>query len=186
MPHSNGDRTPRSRRYRMRHITFAFCGLACMSTMSLADSVLNEGLPAGFDDLAVQAAVMCGQGQRPVLPPSGFSQPHDFNGDGILDYLVESSGFRCYPNGNLIWGGTAGTAHFIYVSQPGGSFTRAYASSGHALQLVDMFGNGRAMAVVIYRHGLYCGLSGVSACVGAVVWDPVTDDFSGTGYEPPA
>lgn len=146
----------------MRLLLSIASAIVCTSTLSMADTVLPEGLPPGFDDLAVQAADMCGEGQRAFLPRSGFSQPHDFNGDGIRDYLVESSGFSCYPERSLIWGGTAGTAYFIYVSQPDGSFRRAYAASGHALQLVDMFGNGRAMAVVIYRHGLYCGLSGVS------------------------
>ena len=159
---------------------------ACFATLTTADTVLPERLPPGFDDLAAQVTAMCGEGQRAVLPGSGFTQPHDFNGDGVPDFLVESSDFRCYPEGNLIWGGTAGTAYFIYLSQPDGSFRRAFAAAGHALHLVDMFGDGRAMAVVIFHHGLYCGLSGVSSCVGAVIWDPVTGDFSGTGYEPPA
>ena len=153
------------------------------SVAVLAEPILPEGLPPGFDDLASQAVEMCGEGQRPSLPISGFTRPHDFNGDGVMDYLVESSTFRCWPEGALIWGGTAGTAHFIYVSLPDGSFERAYAASGHALQLVDILGDGRAMAVVMFRHGLYCGLSGVSSCVSAVVWDPMTSKFSGAGHE---
>lgn len=167
----------------MRVLTCSTIAIAFTSIAAIAESILPEGLPPGFDDLASQTIEMCGKGQRPSLPLSGFTQPHDINGDGLMDYVVESSSFRCWPEGSLIWGGTAGTAKFIYVSLSDGSFERSYAASGHAQQLVDIFGDGRAMAVVIFRHGLYCDLSGISWCVSAVVWDPITGGFAGAGHE---
>lgn len=168
----------------MKKFLFIVLSMAFPLMATPSKGVLPDGLPDGFDDLAALASDMCGEEQEAVLPKPGFTRPYDFNGDGVLDYLVESSLFRCLPEGNLIWGGTAGTAYLIYVSRPDGRFERAYAASGHAIQLVDMFADGRAMAVVVYRHGLYCGLSGVSSCVSAVIWDPVTQGFSRFGYDP--
>lgn len=146
-----------------------------------AEAILPPDLPPGFEDIATQAMNMCGNEGHPELPITGFTQPHDFNGDGTADYLVESSQFRCQPHGELIWGGTAGTAYKIYNSHPDGSFKRAFEASGHALQLVDMFDDERAMAIVIFRHGSYCGLSGASSCVNAAIWDPITEAFTGMG-----
>ena len=156
--------------------------LAC--PLAAAESILPDDLPVGFDDLASEAAEVCGEGRRPDLPMSGFTRPYDFNGDGVDDYLVDSSDFRCAPDFALIWGGTAGNAYLVYLSRPDGSFEQAYAASGNGMRLVDMWEDGRAMVLVIFRHGTYCGLAGVSSCVSAVIWDPVSQDFTGMGYEP--
>lgn len=167
----------------MRWLKAGTLGALFVMQHAQAEGTLPSGLPPGFEDIATQAIAMCGDEGRPELPIAGFTQPHDFNGDGTADYLVESSQFRCQPHGELIWGGTAGTTYLIYTSRPDGSFERAFEASGHALQLVDIFDDERAMAIVIFRHGSYCGLSGASSCVSATIWDPIIEEFTGVGLK---
>ena len=74
-------------------------------------------LPANIYALVEAAAKRCGSDGTAQFSRGGFLQKYDFNEDGIQDYIVDSSYFRCMPDSHLIYGGTAGTHYAFFISQ---------------------------------------------------------------------
>jgi len=144
--------------------------------------VAPDSLPAEFAPLLQDAARHCARDNRAEFPEESFTRPHDFNADGVRDYFFDSSLFRCWPDSNLMYGGTAGTHYWAFVSGPDGTFTEKLHSSAHAMRTIYMFSNNRGLTLVFFHHGTACGRTGAAPCVSALIWDNVQEEFVGRGW----
>lgn len=142
---------------------------------------IPEGLPLSLVALTDTLRERCASASQAHFPNASFERPYDFNRDGVADYIVSSDQFRCYPTRNLMFGGTAGTHYWVFISQQNGQFTEAFHTAGHFMKPVFFNEHQTAPALVFFHHGTTCGLSGSSSCVGAVIWDGASNRFVGTG-----
>jgi len=164
-------------------MTRIFCTLFCLApSWGHAQSVLApEQLPPALVTFTETLSERCSPESQAQIPRASFQRPYDFNRDGVKDYLISSRDFRCMPDGNLIFGGTAGTHYWVFISQSDGGFEEALHTAGHFMERVFFTKQQSAPALVFYHHGTACGLAGASACVGAVIWDGYAKRFVGTG-----
>lgn len=136
-------------------------------------------LPEDFDGIIQTMAARCGSENTAVFSDSGFTTPYDLNDDGVNDYIVDSSFFRCYPERSLIYGGTAGTHYWFFVSQADGKFKEVMHLAAHNMQVVHF---GEKPTFVFAHHGGSCGYSGATGCVSAMFWSIFENKFIGKGY----
>jgi hypothetical protein len=116
-----------------------------------ADSDLREPENAGPDQWGRPTAAM-------------FSRTLDINGDGVRDWKVD---YGAAPNGSLFCG-TGGCTVELWVSQPGGGFSRVFNTLVREVKL-----SRRAGVTRLDRdfHGSACGGAGVQACDRGYLWD---------------
>lgn len=113
------------------------------------------------------AALYAGDDGAPALPqpPAAMFRKVDINRDGTPDWLID------YERASTVIGGLCGTGgclQQIYVSDPAGSYTLAFAAQ--AIR-VGVKRAGPALPVVLAdMHGLYCGATGSEPCVIAMQW----------------
>lgn len=170
-------------RFRTHCTTIAILAISLMAPTARAQEiVVPDGIPEAFDPLFQDAAQHCARDNTAEFPEESFTRPYDFNEDGVRDYFFDSSLFRCWPDSNLMYGGTAGTHYWAFVSGPDGTFSEKLHISAHAMQTVYMFNENRGLTFVFFHHGTACGRAGASPCVSALIWDNVRGEFVGRGW----
>ena len=113
------------------------------------------------------AAIYAGDDGAPALPqpPAAMFRKVDINRDGVPDWLVD------YERASTVTGGLCGTGgclQQIYVSDPDGSFSLAFAAQAIRVSVKTA---GPALPVVLAdMHGLYCGGTGSEPCLIAMQW----------------
>lgn len=165
-------------RFMTRFILLA--GLVFIALGAKAQTIERpDDIPDSFDGIIQSAAPRCGSEGAARFDKGGFTAPYDLNDDGVNDYIVDSSYFRCFPESSLIYGGTAGTHYWFFISQDDGTFEEAMHLAAHNMQIVYF---GEKPTFVFAHHGGSCGYSGATGCVSAMFWSNFENKFIGKGY----
>ena len=122
------------------------------------------------------------RGAAPASPRRGFIRRIDFNRDGRMDFILDTSRFACVPFANFSCG-SAGCRIDVFVSTP-----RGHANFlGHTVHAVRLFTWRRETVMLVEFHGDICGLAGVQRCDQRLVWrggDFCTLSAGSTAYLP--
>ena len=91
------------------------------------------------------------RGAAPASPRRGFIRRIDFNRDGRMDFILDTSRFACVPFANFSCG-SAGCRIDVFVSTP-----RGHANFlGHTVHAVRLFTWRRETVMLVEFHGDIC------------------------------